>query len=128
MKNEFQQIEHDSVVRIIPIMFKVSDLLSAIVTIFQVKGLDLLRDRLNAEGRGLLPAVNNSSIWFNDGVSCEILKPGKTWQKGKVRIKITLEFCPNEPEIPETPAKNQLEIGQPESPLADLRKIIDQGN
>lgn len=49
--------------------------------------------------------------WENEGVKCEVLKPGGDWQKGKVRMKITLEFCSDKP-------------SQPASPLDDLRKQI----
>ncbi len=44
--------------------------------------------------------------WFSDGIDCEVLKIGsKGWQKGKVKInlQVSLEFCPDEPEIEETP-------------------------
>ncbi|MEB3309152.1 MAG: KGK domain-containing protein [Snowella sp.] len=36
--------------------------------------------------------------WCFDGVECEVLSPGKSWQKGK--IKISLEFIADEPESP----------------------------
>jgi hypothetical protein len=49
--------------------------------------------------------------FFENGVACKILKPGKNWQKGKIRI--TLEFCPDEPT-------------QATSPLDDLRKQIKE--
>lgn len=45
---------------------------------------------------------------FDRGVSCEVLRPGANWQKGKVRIR--LEFCPDEPE----------------SPLDDIRQTIKE--
>jgi len=48
---------------------------------------------------------------FGDGIDCKILKPGKGWQKGKIRL--TLEFIPDQPIIPP-------------SPLDDLRKQIKQ--
>ncbi len=51
--------------------------------------------------------------WEFEGVKCEVLKPGGDWQKGKVRMKITLEFCPDEPT-------------QAPSPLDDLRKQIKE--
>lgn len=52
--------------------------------------------------------------WFNQGKSCEILKLGSTgWQKGKVRLKVIVEFCPDEPEVSE-----------PESPLDCLRQQL----
>lgn len=45
---------------------------------------------------------------FEQGVSCEVLRPGANWQKGKVRIRF--EFCPDEPE----------------SPLDDIRQTIKE--
>lgn len=70
--------------------------------------------------------------WLQDGVGCEILKRGaKDWQTGKVRIKISLEFCPDEPEIEETPASAQTETtqtSQAESPLDDLRKMLNENS
>jgi len=60
--------------------------------------------------------------WFNEGIDCEVLKlDAQGWQKGKVRLAI--EFCPDEPEIEET--QNE-EIPQPESPLDDLRQMINK--
>lgn len=60
----------------------------------------------------------NPKFWLSNGVNCEVLKLGaKNWQKGKFRIRVSVEFIPDESEIP-----------QPESPLDDLRKIINQEN
>ncbi|MEG3969107.1 KGK domain-containing protein [Microcoleus sp. T2B6] len=68
--------------------------------------------------------------WFRDGIDCEALKIGaKGWQKGKVRIRVTIEFCPDEPEVEETPENNESETSQPESPLDDLRRqLLNQEN
>ena len=39
--------------------------------------------------------------WIEEGLDCEILKLGESsWKKGKVRVKMTIEFCPDEPETP----------------------------
>jgi hypothetical protein len=65
--------------------------------------------------------------WFGNGIDCEILKLGaEGWKKGKVRMKlqVSIEFCPDEPEVEETQASN--EITQAESPLDDLRQMINQ--
>ncbi|MBE9227956.1 hypothetical protein IQ264_21265 [Phormidium sp. LEGE 05292] len=51
--------------------------------------------------------------WQKEGVRCEVLQPGGDWQKGKVRMKITLEFYPDKP-------------SQPTFPLDDLRKQIKE--
>ncbi|MBD2130713.1 hypothetical protein H6F97_30835 [Microcoleus sp. FACHB-1] len=32
--------------------------------------------------------------WAGEGVKCEVLRPGKNWQKGKVRLR--MEFVPDE--------------------------------
>ncbi len=44
--------------------------------------------------------------WFSDrGIDCEALRFGsKGWQKG--RIRLSLEFCPDEPEMPALSASN----------------------
>ncbi len=75
------------------------------------------------ESRGVKCAAINKSEselefsngeWFHNGKECEILKLGSTgWTKGKVRLKVIVEFCPDEPEVSE-----------PESPLDDLRQKL----
>ncbi|GAB4532654.1 MAG: hypothetical protein Tsb0014_17300 [Pleurocapsa sp.] len=46
----------------------------------------------------------NSVGWFYQGQECEILKAGSPgWQKGKLKIKVTLEFIPDEPEVEKSP-------------------------
>jgi hypothetical protein len=53
---------------------------------------------------------------FKDGVNCQILKAGSNgWQEGKLRLKVTLEFCPNEPKV-----------DAPESPLDDIRQEMNK--
>ncbi len=71
--------------------------------------------------------------WFGNGIDCEILRLGaEGWKKGKVRMKlqVSIEFCPDEPEVEETQASEAAqasnEIIQPESPLDDLRQMINQ--
>ncbi|MBW4533405.1 MAG: hypothetical protein KME09_05660 [Pleurocapsa minor HA4230-MV1] len=58
--------------------------------------------------------LRNSSLWFYQGGECEILRAGSPgWQKGKIKIKVTLEFSPDEPE-------------ETSSPLDDIRQEIDK--
>ena len=59
-------------------------------------------------------SLKNSNDWFYEGKKCEILQAGKGWQKGKLKINVTLEFIPDEPE--ET------------SPLDEVRQEIEQDN
>ena len=52
---------------------------------------------------------------FENGLDGEVLKIGaKGWQKGKLKIRVSVEFYPDEPEISE-----------PESPLDDIRKMMN---
>lgn len=52
----------------------------------------------------------HSTDWFHKGVACEVLRLGdKSWQKGKLRYRVTLEFEPDEPAVEQTAANNQLE-------------------
>jgi hypothetical protein len=65
--------------------------------------------------------------WFGEGIDCEILRVGaQGWKKGKIKLKlnVTIEFCPDEPEVQETPENNESETSQPESPLDDLRRQL----
>jgi hypothetical protein len=50
--------------------------------------------------------------WIDEGVECEVLNLGANqWKKGKIRIKISFEFCPDEPAVSEY-----------ESPLDEIRR------
>lgn len=63
---------------------------------------------------------------FTEGVKCEALKIGsKGWKKGKMRIRVSLEFCPDEPDIEEALESNQLVSNQSESPLDDIRQMMN---
>ncbi len=33
-------------------------------------------------------------ILLQQGIDCQLIKPNQAWQQGKVRIKVSLEFCP----------------------------------
>lgn len=58
------------------------------------------------------------------GIACELLKPKKSWKKGTVKIKILLEFCPDEPD--EKDLIEEIEKPESESPLDDIRKAINE--
>jgi KGK domain len=126
MPNDFKTLDgdlqdSDSVISFHQSMFKILEFMQAVKEAFQYKGLDELGSKLSHRG-GIPLWKENRHLWFKDGVETEILRlNSKGWQKGKVRIKVTLEFCPDEPEIEETS-----EIIEPKSPLDDLRRMIDE--
>lgn len=83
--------------------------------------LDIAIDYAQNQGRYLY------QNWFGKGIDCEILSVGaQGWKKGKIRLKlnVTIEFCPDEPEVEEIPENNESETSQPESPLDDLRRQL----
>ncbi|MEG4588275.1 KGK domain-containing protein [Microcoleus sp. MOSTC5] len=64
-------------------------------------------------------------VLFDEGIAGKVLRFGSQgWQKGKIRVKICVEFCPDEPEAEQTPEKNESETPKPESPLDDLRRQL----
>ncbi|MEG4805313.1 KGK domain-containing protein [Microcoleus sp. ARI1-B5] len=69
-------------------------------------------------------------VLFDEGIAGKVLRFGSQgWQKGKIRVKICVEFCPDEPEAEQTPEKNESETPKPESPLDDLRRqLLNQEN
>lgn len=51
---------------------------------------------------------------FKEGINCEVFKSGAAGlQKGRLRAKLVLEFCPDEP------------ILEKNSPLDDIRQMIE---
>jgi KGK domain len=49
----------------------------------------------------------SSNRWLSDGVDCEVLRLGSTqWQKGKIRVRIIAEFCPDITELSESSLDN----------------------
>ncbi|WP_066375925.1 MULTISPECIES: KGK domain-containing protein [unclassified Anabaena] len=59
----------------------------------------------------------SESQLFDEGLDCYVLAPGKTWRKGKIRLRF--EFLPDESE-PKEIQDNNLET----SPLDDLREKL----
>jgi len=92
-----------------PKMFKINYLKKAILSEFLNISIECIEksDSINDENLKLI----------NEGLECEILKLGSNnWKQGKARINISLEFCPDESEIPEY-----------ESPLDEIRREMNQG-
>jgi hypothetical protein len=129
-----QNCGNDDVISFGSQMYKLGQVKQAFESAFTGKIADVLIESLESQGiNGIsiytVPSrgsgYRNNRMWFSEGKDCEILRIGaKGWQKGQVRIRVTLEFYPDEPEVEETQASN--EISEPESPLDDLRQMINQ--
>lgn len=72
--------------------------------------------------------VGVSSLeWFEHGVNCEILRiGGESWQKGRLKITINVEFFAEELVVEQKTESNQVEINQPESMIDDTHRVNDQ--
>jgi len=55
-----------------------------------------------SEFLAMMQAKLEEEYIFGDGLECDLLSPGKTWRKGK--IKVRLEFTSLESETPEVPS------------------------
>lgn len=102
--HSFKQLEDDETAIALPSsMFKHKDLLKFIHEAFRIAGLNRLGEIIWDQGRGRIPLSKheeNRKVWFADGIECEVMKPNSNgWQKGKIRINVSIEFCP---EISET--------------------------
>lgn len=78
----------------------------------------LVKQRCNHfENKQITDTYSSNEIdWYKTGKECEILQVGSNgWKKGKIRLKVSLEFIPDEPEIKEI-----------ESPLDDIRQSINE--
>jgi histidyl-tRNA synthetase len=70
--------------------------------------------------RGILTNRNEIFALINKGTESEILKAATNsngWQKGRLKLKVVIEFIPDEPEIPEY-----------QSPLDEIRREMQQNS
>jgi hypothetical protein len=83
------------------------------------------------QDRVLIPTGKHQDYqrWFTEGINCDLLKLGyPKWKKGKVRIKVSVEFYVEEQDEVEADNSDRSQINQLESPLDDLRRVIDRKN
>ena len=100
-ENNFQHFEHKDSNAVVSFSnettFKVGKLMEIINTFFQELVLDDLSKNLSECGLGYPPDYQDD---WNKSVDAEILEPKSgEWKKGKVRMRVILEFCADEPEI-----------------------------
>ncbi|WP_334779828.1 KGK domain-containing protein [Nostoc sp.] len=104
-------------------IYKVAKLKQAMDTSSNSHLANILNEELRRKGVD----INNSLVnLFQTGIDCKILTLGsQSWKKGKVKIKISVEFYVEEEDIQITNSNNS-EITEPESPLDDLRRMINE--
>ncbi|MGL4758468.1 MAG: KGK domain-containing protein [Patescibacteria group bacterium] len=91
-------------------LISVSKLKDVILQSFRQSGLNAAMQQISS-----LSGLESYS-WFREGGKCEILRAGSQgWQQGKIKINVSLEFIPDEPDAIE-------------SPLDDVRQEFKQNN
>lgn len=74
---------------------------------------------------------NQRTLLLNEGLDGEALRFGsREWQKGKIRVKIEVEFCPDDVEnsahTSDSSSNPRAHEQYLESPLDDIRSIINE--
>lgn len=118
---KFKQIEHDKSNAVVSFdngtTFKVSKFMEQLNIFFQQSVLKNLSEQLKQAGLGTPPNYQNN---WNKSVDAEILEPQSgEWKKGKMRMRVVLEFCPDESEA----IKNNT-VQQNSNSLDDIRQTI----
>jgi len=94
-------------------MFSVGKFRQAVKKALEVELEDALTEELKYQGVEIVTKVYDSEQrghliqpWFTSGVDCQMLRVGgKSWKKGKVTIRVNLEFCPQEEIEPDLETK-----------------------
>ena len=118
-ENDFQHLEHEDSNAVISFnngtTFKISKLMEKLNSFLQQFVLNSLSEKLTQVGLGSTP----NRAYFYSGVDAEILEPKSgEWKKGKVRMRVVLEFCPDEPEEIKDGSTGQI------NSLDDIRQTI----
>ena len=101
MNNKFERLTFDEVIFIATVSYKIGG--QSLPQTFKVKQLvEEIRNQVDGSSKKLIE---------EGGLELEVLKLGaKSWKKGKVRLSV--EFCPDEPDIAEILTSNHLEISK----------------
>ena len=99
-ENKFKILEHKESNAVVSFdngtTFKINKLMEHTNRVFVKLVLNNLSEQLKQAGLGTPPAHGGN---WNKAVEAEILEPQLgEWKKGKVRMRVILEFCPDEPE------------------------------
>ncbi len=104
MEKKFELLKHETehqgaVLSLKPANFRVKEFFSNIKAIIGGGNVFVQIAESLKGSQGIL-SYEYQNLLNSEGVPCEILCPGKSdWQKGKVRVAVYLEFCPDEPEV-----------------------------
>ena len=118
---KFQSLEHEESNAVVSFdngtTFRINKLMEHVNRVFAKLVLNNLSEQLKQAGLGTPPACGGN---WNKAVEAEILEPQLgEWKKGKIRMRVILEFCPDEPEE----VKNK-DLHQNINSLDDIRQTL----
>ena len=105
-------------------LFKSGDFTTIATKAFRANCFNKIQNDLISQGKGSISPLSNKewSSLTKEGIDGEILgATTKGWKKGKVRIRVILEFCPEDLEDLDN---DETFATQPKSPLDDIRRTI----
>lgn len=119
MNNNFESLEHEDVVSVYTGQIFVTGRTFTVV--------EFITAMMQATKKQLGDLTDGRETWFGEGMECKILKPGaKSWQRGKIRL--TLEFTPENLDVAEANECNGLQHSKIDSPLDDIRQKMHKDN
>lgn len=67
------------------------------------------------------------STWISSGLKCEIIKVGdnKGWKKGKMKLKIVMEYYPDDPDEEDLLTNDTQKVNQSEPSFDDFRLSLN---
>ena len=121
----FKELKHEDSNAVISFgdgtTFRINKFMKHLDSTFRELILSNLSEQLKQAGLGSPSNFQNQwNYKWNNSVEAEILEPQSGgWKKGKVRLRVILEFCPDEPE--DATINN---AGQNSNFLDDIRQTI----
>jgi hypothetical protein len=111
MTNKFEKLDENDVISVNPESF---DRLDVSKTLTAIELIEAIKDYMGSD--------DTEAKLFTAGMDVKVLRPGDGWKKGKIRVGI--EFCPDETKINTTIVNNNLGLTPAASPLDDLRNQL----
>lgn len=62
--------------------------------------------------------------WFSRGVPCSMLRPNESWQAGRIRVKVSVEFVPDDVQVVGVLESVEQRLERIPSPLVKFRAYI----
>jgi hypothetical protein len=113
MNNQFDRLDENDVISVNPDNFHTLDVHK---TLTAMELREAIKDYVGADDTDMEGKL------FAAGMEARVIRPGDGWKNGKIRVAI--EFCPDEPEVRKTIVNNNLGGIQEVSPLDDLRNQL----